>query len=677
MALDNRSQLVDFSQSGAAALAAEQAIAAATAPDGLTVRLGQEQGDALSLPIPEFIPLADWTSFDTLALELTNTEEREAVVTVTLRSERGSHEHGKAAWFSARIAPSARAIWRIPIQHLRYTEVWGWPWGFASQPGLTDLTCQGRVNTHQMAEVAIAIRRADGADESERTITFHRLALEGPIASWGWVDQYGQRTNAEWPAKVKKDDDIKQADKQEATELAKLTPFPGRDEFQAWADSPVLKATGFFRVEEVEGRWWFVAPNGRLFYAIGIDCVGAGADGPQNDLVPEAYSWRPEKEGEFAHAWSSSFYQGRDLESGGLSMYRANLIRKWGPERLRERASERAQKRQLAWGFTCLANWTDPGILREARLPYFTTGPDMKQITIPEVSRHIMDVYDPRFEQQAQAAAAPLAKVQDDPLIVGHFVDNEIGWRDFPGALIAMPADQPARAELSRFLRQRYGHIGALSTAWGVEASSFDELSWPAMKSEVAEGDLSAFRGEFAERYYRIWAEVVREADPNHLVLGSRMQGGNRPDEVVAACGRHMDVVSFNHYQYGPNREEFDRLFAIAGKPFIIGEYGFNSMDEGLLTAAVPVADQEERGIGYRYYTEQLAAIPYYLGGHYFQYLDEPITGRFDTECSFNGFVRVTDIPYPTLVEAAKATNARIYRIHAGKEQPFDRAPKR
>ena len=87
------------------------------------------------------------------------------------------------------------------------------------------------------------------------------------------------------------------------------------------------------------------------------------------------------------------------------------------------------------------------------------------------------------------------------------------------------------------------------------------------------------------------------------------------------------------------------------------------------------MANQHERGVGYRYYTEQLAAIPYFVGGHYFQYLDEPITGRFDTECSFNGIVRVTDIPYQTLVEAAKETNARIYLVHAGKERPFDTQP--
>jgi hypothetical protein len=301
----------------------------------------------------------------------------------------------------------------------------------------------------------------------------------------------------------------------------------------------------------------------------------------------------------------------------------------------------------------------------------------MRRITIPTMCRCIVDVYDPDFESQARAAAAPLAQLKDDPMVVGHFVHNELGWREFPGAVLGLPSERPARREVTRFLKGRYADIAALNAAWEVQAASFEELPWPAGKAAKAEEDMSAFRGEFAERWYRVWAEVIREADPSHLILGSRLHGGNRPEAVLAACARHMDVVSLNHYRHGPDREEFDRLYAIAQKPFIIGEYGHNSLDEGLLTAAVPVADQEERGVGYRYYTEQLAAIPYFVGGHYFQYLDEPITGRFDTECSFNGFVRVTDIPNPTLVEASKATNARIYSVHSGEEPPFDRRPRR
>jgi hypothetical protein len=145
---------------------------------------------------------------------------------------------------------------------------------------------------------------------------------------------------------------------------------------------------------------------------------------------------------------------------------------------------------------------------------------------------------------------------------------------------------------------------------------------------------------------------------------------------VIAACAPYVDVTSLNHYRHGPDVPMLERIYAIAQKPLFIGEYGHNSLDEGLLTTAVPVANTSERGTGFRYYTEQLAALPYVIGAHYFQYWDEPITGRFDSETAYNGFVNVVDIASEPLVTAARATNARIYAVHAGTEAPFAVAPR-
>jgi hypothetical protein len=145
---------------------------------------------------------------------------------------------------------------------------------------------------------------------------------------------------------------------------------------------------------------------------------------------------------------------------------------------------------------------------------------------------------------------------------------------------------------------------------------------------------------------------------------------------VIAACAPSVDVMSLNHYRPGPDLAMLERVYAAAQTPLFIGEYGHNSLDEGLLTAAVPVAGASERGTGFRYYTEQLAAVPYVIGAHYFQYRDEPITGRSDGETAYNGFVNVADVASEPLVAAARATNARVYAVHAGVEAPFAVAPR-
>lgn len=93
------------------------------------------------------------------------------------------------------------------------------------------------------------------------------------------------------------------------------------------------------------------------------------------------------------------------------------------------------------------------------------------------------------------------------------------------------------------------------------------------------------------------------------------------------------------------------------------------------VTATVPVKGQKARATGCRFYTERLAAQPYFIGGHFFQYLYEPVTGRFDRDAAFNGFVNVAGIPSPDTGRAARASHAPIYRLHAGKLKPFGRSP--
>ncbi|WP_354623075.1 hypothetical protein [Psychromonas sp. MME2] len=54
---------------------------------------------------------------------------------------------------------------------------------------------------------------------------------------------------------------------------------------------------------------------------------------------------------------------------------------------------------------------------------------------------------------------------------------------------------------------------------------------------------------------------------------------------------------------------------------------------------------------------------PYFVGAHWFQYLDSPATGRaWDGENYNVGFVTIADQPYTKLIEAAKAFNKGLYQ---------------
>jgi hypothetical protein len=109
----------------------------------------------------------------------------------------------------------------------------------------------------------------------------------------------------------------------------------------------------------------------------------------------------------------------------------------------------------------------------------------------------------------------------------------------------------------------------------------------------------------------------------------------------------------------------------LTGKPILIGEFHFGTPGRGLAASLVQVRDQKERGVAYRFYVEQAFAMPELIGTHWFQWMDQMSTGRFDGENYNLGIVDVTDRPYPDMVEALKETHSRLYQLHTGELEPF------
>jgi hypothetical protein len=164
---------------------------------------------------------------------------------------------------------------------------------------------------------------------------------------------------------------------------------------------------------------------------------------------------------------------------------------------------------------------------------------------------------------------------------------------------------------------------------------------------------------------------AVKKHDPNHLNLGLRF-GGSAPEEIIKAS-RGFDVFSFNNYGYSVNQDNIKRIYDLTGLPMIIGEFHFGVPGRGLAPGLAQTADQEERGVAYRYYVENAAANPAIIGTHWFQWVDQPPTGRNDGENYNIGFVDVTDRPYTELVNAARETFRRLPDVHSGKETAVTR----
>jgi hypothetical protein len=121
----------------------------------------------------------------------------------------------------------------------------------------------------------------------------------------------------------------------------------------------------------------------------------------------------------------------------------------------------------------------------------------------------------------------------------------------------------------------------------------------------------------------------------------------------------------FNRYRrsIADDPAEWSKFHAL-GKPALIGEFHFGSADRGLFwEGLVGVGRESERGPAYARYLRAVADSPDFVGAHWFQYLDEPLTGRtLDGENAHIGFVTVADLPYTDLVDAARTANLAILR---------------
>ena len=315
-----------------------------------------------------------------------------------------------------------------------------------------------------------------------------------------------------------------------------------------------------------------------------------------------------------------------------------------------------------------VGNWSAADVLQNSTLPFVVTASVSGDFRRIEGGGgywgKMADVYDPKYAEAADSSIASAAKqFAGNPLCIGYFVDNEIAWDAIERGPLASPADQPCRGEMVRQLKSMYASLDALNHAWETTADTWDALRMPDQPNDACRKDLYAWTYAFARRYFEIVRDTLRRHAPNQLYLGCRFAWSH--PQAVRACADVADVVSFNIYRTGINSGDWAGKNDL-GKPIIIGEFHFGALDRGMFhTGLVPTADQNDRAAHFRSYVESVADCPSFVGCHWFQYVDEPLTGRvYDGENYNIGLVDVTDTPYPELTSAARKVNAEVYSRH-------------
>lgn len=564
----------------------------------------------------------DLTDVGELAVEVSNRLDRVLHVTLSVKSRA---LQGRSPGGGIALAPRAAGVircdlrpepWRLDAP-LKFAGMNGYPIAPGTGSNLFDLrevTSLHVFAARGTAPDSFEVRRVTVQDAVPREVVTYEAKTFFPF-----VDRYGQFSHGDWPGKVHGDADLASAREAEESWLTANAngPAADRNRWGGWANGPRLAATGFFRTEKVDGVWWLVDPDGRLFWSHGVDCVEPGWSATGVGFREKYFESIPPRDdpafgrfwGEVRRKAAHGFYADTNhVPYATYDFVAANVLRKYGANGMMHSAGL-AHRRLRAWGLNTIANWSSPLVWKLRRTPYTVT---LNTHGAPRRAGSkgwwgpLPDPENPEFERILRTRVRELAKVmQNDPWCIGVFVDNELSWNGLP--------------------------------------------------------DLASV----AEVYFATVARVVHEELPNHLYLGSRIAWGT--EDVYRAAARHCDVVSVNVYA-----RHFDRDLpeGSVDRPMIIGEFHFGALDRGLFhTGLVATRDQSARAKAYREYVESCLDHPRVVGAHWFQWRDQPLAGRADGENYQIGFLTGTDAPYPELVESARAVAREMYQRRKSQEK--------
>ena len=452
------------------------------------------------------------------------------------------------------------------------------------------------------------------------------------------VDEFGQYNLGDWEGKIYSMEQLQEEWTSEDDQHVDRARYH-YSQYGGYLDARIDEGTGFFRTAKIDGRWWFVDPEGYLFLSHGVNCVGPGGGGSiarlehRQNLYKQLPPERPQSQ--------SGRYRSPSFGTW-------NLNRRYGDE-YREKSIDNIITRMDRWGLNTIANWSNSSVYNRNQKAFTL---QMNNIGIEGELLGLADVYAPDFEEKIdEAVRSTVEPYRDNPWLLGYFTYNE-------------PSFLGREVRLCDLILE--GKDRSIKTA---------------LQEHLAEADSPESRIQFIHNTFSIFIETVDRSlekhDPNHLTLGIRF-GQEAESKILELCKDVFDVFSFNCYDRYPSQEMMDRFMEVTGKPLFIGEYHFGTVDRGMAQSLWQVNSQEERGVAYRYYTEKAYEHPGLIGTSYFQWCDQDLTGRsYDGENYNCGLVDVTDRPYPLLVEAVSETAQRIYGIHSGSLSPVERAPVR
>lgn len=429
----------------------------------------------------------------------------------------------------------------------------------------------------------------------------------------------------------------------------KTKDYP-RDSFCGWKNEEMRQeATGFFYVKKLNGRWWYIDPEG---YPCIVRC-----------MIGPLFSYNNNKTQEES---ATALYGTRENWANHVVRHLKddlsfNTVGLWRPDAELVKSVKNGMVYQKSID-VITAYGNEVGVCSKQGSTFFDQQIDevMKKPRAERRYDNVMPVFDPGFEEAAdRIIRTTVEPLQNDPQVIGFTTDNEIPMnRDLLDRYLFRISPD--------FAVSRYSYAAAWT--WfrfmtGKENPSQDDVT-----DELRE----LFRGFVYYRYFSVVGPAAKKYMKNHPYCGVRFLTGPERTSVASAewvirfAAQYADIININWYKVWTLPPETARNLTVwsGDKPFVISEFGAksNGGDSTFHNAAGGwfLETQQGRADFYENFILSFLEWKNNIGWHWYRYNHYWIG---DIPQSGGGVVDDHHVPYPELETAFDNINNHVYGL--------------
>ncbi|NND07888.1 MAG: hypothetical protein HKN87_16035 [Saprospiraceae bacterium] len=363
--------------------------------------------------------------------------------------------------------------------------------------------------------------------------------------------------------------------------------------------------TGFFHLQQIDGRSRLITPDGHAFFVLGINHINA--------CEKELYAAVPD-------------FMTEEVRKKRIS----NDLQSW---------------KMNTCGYGC------PDYLQDD-YPYFTAVSFLSNAHYkPKQTFAFDDVFAAEFIENCKNKIREACLIHaSNPNLVAYFWTDTPRWdimisrdrhgEDWVSYIRNLGSESEGKHKYVNFLKYRYQDIDKFNLAYGLHFLDFEQL----VDARFDHIDVShphilvddyAFLEIIAEQLYHLLAITFKKYDGNHLLFGEKYIAGDHPDGVLKIAAKYVDAISI---QAGPtmgpgpgdgidekifNKIQFDHINNITGKSILVCDHAISFHNPDFpVTLWHQGRDEEAAGNLYQDYLIASASQPYILGYQRCQYID-------------------------------------------------------